>query len=310
MLSGLTKPAFPKSALGIEKERITALALQKERHGTFGIKQAASIDLPEGLIEPSFTGRNISNTAEFRVMLEEAVETAGLADKKRWSVSLASGTARSAILTLDAGSPSGKELDEVLDWKAEQSFGAPSAELRISRYKIGEEADGRARYFASAISLAVLDEYETIFESYGWKAGLMLPKAVGEANWLIGNATQADSLLISSQHDGFVALLLRGGVPAVVRSVTCTLAEREDEIYRLLMFYNDRYSNEGGSLLENILLVGADLVPARIREISNESLGKTLQILKPEDIGLNVPIGSLNFNDLAGPAGLAALAWQ
>ena len=309
MLSALTNPSFPRTALGIEKDRITALALQKEGRGMFGIKQAATVELPNGLVEPSFTKRNIANTSEFRVLLEEAVETAGLADKNRWSVALSSDTARSAILTLDAGQPSGKELEDVLDWKAEQTFGAPASHLRISRYRIGDDADGRARYFASAVSLAVLDEYETIFESYGWKAGLMLPRSVGEANWLIENARGGDSLLISSQHDGFVALLLRGGVPAVVRSVTCTESEREDEIFRLLMFYNDRYSADGASLLDDILLVGGEIPSARIREISNESLGKELRVLKPEDVGLNMPVGSLQFSDLAGPAGLAALAW-
>ena len=31
------------------------------------------------------------------------------------------------------------------------------------------------------LNLAVIDEYETVFESFGWKAGLVLPRAIGEA---------------------------------------------------------------------------------------------------------------------------------
>ena len=37
------QPNYPKAALGLEKEFITALALQKEGRRQFGIKQAATI---------------------------------------------------------------------------------------------------------------------------------------------------------------------------------------------------------------------------------------------------------------------------
>ena len=53
-------------------------------------------------------------------------------------------------------------------------------------------------------------------------------------------------MLISGQNDGFTALLLRGTEPSVVRSVTCEQNEIDDEIYRLLMFYNDRFGGETG----------------------------------------------------------------
>jgi hypothetical protein len=127
----------------------------------------------------------------------------------------------------------------------------------------------------------------------------------------MGNDARTDSLLLSSQNDGFTAMLLRGDEPAVVRNVTCTQSERDDEIYRLLMFYNDRFADpEAGGLLETLLIVGKDLLPAKIKEISDEALGRTLRILRPEDIGLSVPVGSLNFDDLAAPAGLASYGWR
>ncbi len=51
-------------------------------------------------------------------------------------------------------------------------------------------------------------------------------------------------MLISSQTDGFVALMMRRGEPTVVRSVTCAETESDDEIFRLLMFYRDRLGND------------------------------------------------------------------
>lgn len=305
MLSILTQPNYPKAAIGLEKEAVTAIALRKEGRGRYGVSQAATIDLPNNLLTPNFLEKNISSPEQLRVLLEDAVVSAGLMNQRNWSVSLPSNTARTAILTLDNGSAK-SETEEILDWKAEQSFGAPAGELRITRHKISNDRDGRSRYFATAVKLSVIDEYETIFESLGWTAGLILPRAVSETKWLMGAADRRDSLLLSSQNDGFTALLLRGDEPAVVRSVTCTSDERDDEIYRLLMFYNDRFAEPRAGVLENLLVIGKDLVPGKIREIASEALGRTLRILNPEDVGLNLPSGSLSFDDLAAPAGLAS----
>jgi Tfp pilus assembly PilM family ATPase len=303
------QPNYPKAALGLEKEFITALALQKEGRGIYGIRQAATVELPNNLLNPSFTEKNIASADEMLVMLEEVCVKAGLHGQKRWSVSLPGNTARAAILTLENEPASKKELEEILDWKAENSFGAPAGELRLSLDKISPDREGKSRYFATAVKLSVIDEYEMLFEDFGWQAGLILPRALSEANWLIGNNSQTDSLLISSQSDGFTALLMRGKEPVVVRNVTCTEEETDDEIYRLLMFYNDRLASTNGNHLEKVLVVGKNLDRKRIREISNEALGKELTVLRPEDIGLNVPVGNLDFDDLAAPAGVAALGF-
>jgi hypothetical protein len=309
MFSFLTEPNYPKAAIGIEKESVTALSLRREGRGQFGVQQAATIQLPTHLLTPSFIERNIASPEEFRVVLEDAVISAGLANQRNWSVSLPGNSARTAILTLEKGGANSAETQDILDWKAEQSFGAPSGELRITTYKISDDAEGRARYFATAVKLAVIDEYETIFESVGWKTGLILPRAVSESNWLREDG-RTDSLLLSAQNDGFTALLLRDGEPAVVRSVTCTENEIGDEIYRLLMFYNDRFAGSTSGLLERILVIGKGFVPSRIKDISTEALGRALHIMRPDDVGLNLPASDLRFDDIAAPAGLAALGYR
>ncbi len=311
MLESLTRPNYPKAALGLEQQNVTALALQKEGRNRFGIKQAATIYLPDHLLTPSFTERNISNQNELLVFLEEAATNAGLRKQKRWSVSLPSITARTAILTLDGEPTSKEELTEILDWKSEQTFGVSSGNLRITRRKIKADARGKSRFFATAVKLSVIDEYETVFETLGWHAGLIMPRAVSEANWLVDAKNNRDSLLISSQSDGFTALLLRGDEPTVVRSVTCADSERDDEIFRLLMFYRDRFG-EGSSdnSLEKLLVVGKDFAPQKLTDIAAEALGRTLSILRPEDVGLTMPVQTMRFDDVAAPAGLATLGWN
>src|SRR6185369_6170060 len=164
MFSLLTQPRYPKSAIGIEQNFISALALRREGKGRFALQQAATVELPRNLVKPSFTERNIASQDEFRVILDEAVTNAGLLNQKRWSVSLPSASARSAIITLETEPASKNEAEEVLEWKSEQSFGAKAGELRITREKIDPDRQGRSRYFATAVKLSVIDEYETVFE--------------------------------------------------------------------------------------------------------------------------------------------------
>ena len=308
MFSSIIQPSYPNAALGIESSGMSAVALQGNGRRGFAIKQAASVELPRGLITPSFLDKNISDDNEFAAALREVVEIAGLLQQKRWSIALPSNTARTAILALESEPASKQEAEEVLDWKAEQSFGAPAAELRLAKQKISPDKDGRSRYFATAVKLSVVDEYERHFEGMGWKAGLILPRAVGEANWLMDRQQQSDSLLISGNDDGFTALLLRGSEPAVVRSVTCSPAEIDDEIYRLVMFYNDRFGGgQGNGILERLLVIGRNLIAARVQSIASEALGKNLSVLSNEEVGLSLPGGGFSFDDIAAPAGLAAL---
>lgn len=309
MLSFLTEPNYPKAAIGLEKDSVTALALRSEGRGKFGVQQVATVPMPVHLLNPSFLERNIASPEEFRVILEDAVVSAGLANQRAWSVSLPGNSARTGILTLEKNGGGSGEIGEILEWKAEQNFGAPSGEMRITTYKISDDAEGRSRYFATAVKLSVIDEYETVFESLGWKAGLILPRAVSESKWLMFNGDE-DSLLLSAQEDGFTALLLRDGEPAVVRSVTCAPNEVDDEIYRLLMFYNDRFANSDANLLRRILVIGKAFMPDRIKAISSEALGRALQILRADDIGLGLPVNSLDLDEIAAPAGLATLGYR
>lgn len=308
MFSFFTQPKYPRAALGIECGVVTYVSLRKESGGRFGVEQAATVQLPEAILNPDFSEINIANLAVFRESLAECATAAGLLGQQKWSVSLPGGATRSAILTVDGGGSGGRETDEIFDWKAEQAFGSPALDMRIVRQRITADADGKVRFFATAIKLAVVDEYEKVFESLGWKAGLILPRAVSESQWLVGERSAPDSLLISGQDDGFTAFLVRNGEPVVVRSVTCDAGEVDDEVYRLLLFYNDRFADGGARLMDRLLVIGRGFVPAKLREISSDALGRPLRIMTADDAGLVVP-GGMSFDDLAAPAGLASLAF-
>ena len=310
MLSKLLHPWYPATALGLEKGLASVVEL--ERRGKAGsLRRAATVKLPESLLTPSFEESNIEDHTELAAALRELVVSAGLSKQKRWSVSLPEATARTLILTLESNSGTGSELEEVLRWKMDRGFGVPLDELSISRERLAKDSQGRDRYLAVATRLAVLAEYEHLFGMLGWRAGLVLPRHIGESQWLTRNGSIGDSLLLSSTPEGFTAVVFRDKQPLIFRSIDCDPDEREDELYRLLLFYRDRRATESESdqPLSRYLVTGDGFDKARANEIINETIGGDLRALDAEDLGLRLPGSGLDFDAIAAPAGLATLSW-
>jgi len=312
IFSKLVNPRFPAVALGLESSNATVVHLERGRNG-FALRRAASATLPDNLLRPSFDEPNITDANALMGLLSEVALSAGLAKQRKWSVALPEAATRASILTLESAPASRAETEEVLQWKYERAFGAAHDELRVSRERLSPDAQGRQRYLAVGIRLSILEEYESIFATLGWRAGLILPRHQGEALWITKPSAQGDSLLISSHAEGFTALLMRGRQPAIVRSVMCETDDRDDELYRLLLFYRDRViSSDGeanGNALDRLLVVGEGFDKDHVSEIVNETLETLPHVLNSTDVGLVLPPGELSFDSLAAPAGLATLAW-
>jgi hypothetical protein len=286
--------------------------LERGRGGTSSLKRAATVALPESLINPSFDEPNIADAKELSAALRDLATSAGLLQQKRWSVTLPDAASRTLILTLESQPASHAELEEVLTWKMERGFGASTQDLSIARERLPADSHGRDRYLVVATGTAILHEYESALQSLGWRAGLIVPRHIGEGQWLTINGSAGDSLLLSSSEKGFTAVVFRGKQPLIIRSVTCDPHECEDELYRLLLFYRDRRGGEAekGQQLSRVLVVGELLDKARVSDIVNETLGADLHSLGAADLGLQLATRELSFDAIAAPAGLATLSWQ
>jgi hypothetical protein len=313
LFSKLINPWYPSTALGFEKGLAAMVQLERGRGGSSSLRRAATVVLPEFLIQPSFDAQNISDPPELKAALTELATSAGLLQQKRWSVALPEGASRTLILTLEAQPASHAELEEVLTWKMERGFGSSLEELSITRERLPADQQRRDRYLVVATRASVLAEYEGVLNSVGWRAGLILPRHIGEGQWLTLNGSTGDALLLSSSEHGFTAMVFRGKEPIIVRSVTCDSHECEDELYRLLLFYRDRRGGETeqrAQMLSRVLIVGQMLSKDRACDIVNETLGARLRPLDAADLGLHLTTRELSFDAIAAPAGLATLSWQ
>ena len=119
-------------------------------------------------------------------------------------------------------------------------FGAPLDELSISRERIQKDPQGRERYLVIAVKKDVLAEYESVLHSLGWRTGLILPRHLGEAQWLVRNGVRGDSLLLSGFGQGFTGERGEAGQ---------TLAEQTDAalvqvIGRVVVLYRRRCKDD------------------------------------------------------------------
>src|SRR5215213_807198 len=311
LLSRLIDPWYPATALGLEEGIASVVQLERARGSACKLRRAASFNIDESLVRPNFDEQNIANGAQLAAVVKDLATSAGLLRQKRWSLSLPEATTRTLVLTMESQSQSAAEAQEVLRWKIERGFGATLEELSISKERLQKDTQGRDRYLVIAVRKAILAEYEAVLDTLGWRAGLILPRHLGEAQWLVRNGAAGDSLLLSGSSQGFTGVIFRDKHPLIVRTVECHEDEFEDEFYRLLLFYRDRSAPDmaQGPGLARLMVVGEGITRQRAQEIVNETTGGDLRPLEAEDLGLQLPSRDFSFDSIAAPAGLATLSW-
>jgi Tfp pilus assembly PilM family ATPase len=312
LISRLIDPRYPATAIGLEKGVASVVHLERIKGSGCKLRRAATFSVDESLIRPGFEQTNIENHGQVAAVLKELATSAGLLRQKRWSLSLPEATTRTLVLTIESQTQSAAELQEVLKWKIERGFGCALEELSVSKERLRKDSHGRDRYLVVAVKKSILAEYEAVLESLGWKAGLILPRHLGEAQWLVRNGTIGDSLLLSGSSHSFTAVIFRDKHPLIVRAVRCGQNEFEDEFYRFLLFYRDRTAPEAvaeGQGLTRLMVVGEGITKQRAGEIVNETTGGDLRPLEAEDLGLQLPTRDFSFDSIAAPAGLATLSW-
>ena len=260
------------------------------------------------MVTPSFDEPNIQSPDELAAIITQTAEAAGLANKKRWSVALPDAAARTIVVALEETSYNARELSEILGWKIERVIAAPLSELRISRQRITPAAQ-QARYLVTVANDRVLSQYESVFASVGWNAGMLLPRHLGEAQWLMWDETPGDKILVSGNRSGFTSVIVRNGLPVLVRTCVCDREAQPDEMHRFALYYRDRLNAGGGAVLSRMLATGGvDQIEAR-RAIADATDSEPLSI-DASDFGVDLVGEAIRFDHLAGAAGLATLAWR
>jgi hypothetical protein len=119
-----------------------------------------------------------------------------------------------------------------------------------------------------------------------------------------------DQVVVSLNERGFDAVIVRGQEPLMVREVECAPEERENEFYRLMVFYRDRLTLEGADKpLNRALMIGPIPEQHRFRNVLASAMERQVVTLDPQQIGLKID-PSAPFSNFAAAGGLATMAWN
>ena len=305
----LFSPPAPNTAAGFIDDNFAVVDLRHSRHG-FSLASSAVTQLPAGLVTPSFESENIADPQELAEIVLQTAEAAGLSNKKRWAVALPEGAARSLVVALESKPGSRKELNEVISWKIERVITVPTSELRISRQRMSRVA-GQERYLVTVAREEVIAQYESVFWALGWNTGLLLPRHLGEAQWLVWDNAPGDKMLVSANQSGFTSVVMRNGEPVLIRPYACEPESRTDELHRFALYYKDRLAGQAGESvnLAGLLVLGG-IDPIEAQQAVSDALDSQPRLLEPAQFGIDLEGEAIVFDHLAGAAGLATLTWQ
>jgi Tfp pilus assembly PilM family ATPase len=304
----LTAPRLPRTSLSISETHL-ALVTLKRSGADFEPRNLGVSRLPAGMVRASFTEPNVSDEAALIDHLSKSASRSGMENIKELSVSLPSGSARSIVASLDSAPSSRIELQQLIEWKAERGLGQKFVDLRVNCTRLSD-LGGRPQYLISATTEKVIEQYERIFAKLGWHTGMIAPQHIGEAQWLMRQGMEDDQVVVSLNERGFDTVIVRGREPLMVREVECAPEERENEFYRLMVFYRDRLAIEGAERpLSRALMIGPVFELRRFRTVLASAMEHPVAALEPQQIGLRIDPNA-PFNHFAAAGGLATMAWN
>lgn len=303
----LTAPNLPRTALAISETHLALVTLRRSG-SVFTPRNLGVQRLPAGLVRADFAAPNISDEAAFTEQITRTATQAGLNRLRNLSVALPASSAGSLIVTLDAVPSSRAELPQIIEWRTERSLGQKFSDLRTSYQRL-RDFNGRPQWLVCAVHNDVIAQYERSFKGLGWRVGLVVPQHLGEAQWLMRAGLSEDQILISLHEQGFDTVIVRGHDPILVREVRCAADEREDELFRLLIFYRDRLLPEDAPItLNRVLTIGDAAEQRRFCDVVSSALEQPAVALDPAQLGLKVDPAA-PFNHFAAASGLAMMAW-
>jgi Tfp pilus assembly PilM family ATPase len=305
--NSLTAPALPPTALSISETHLALIALRR-RGREFEPRNLGVLRMPAGLIRASFGELNIADESALVEHLTRTATQAGMKRVRALSATLPAGSARSLIVTLESMPASRTDLEQMIEWKIERGLGQRAGDLRVNHARLGD-FEGRPQWIVSAVREDVVAQYEQVFRKLGWHVGMIAPRHIGEAQWLMRQGIEDDQVVVSLHDRGFSAVVVRGREPILVREVECAPEEREDEFYRLMVFYRDRLLGENApAVLSRLLTIGSTAEQRRFRDVLSSALERQAVSLDPQQIGLRVDPNA-PFNHFAAAGGLATMAW-
>ena len=254
-LTRLFAPPAPAAGIEIAADRVTGVALDRERRVT----AAVSRPLPAGAVAPSANAANILEPDTVRDVVRQVRRSLPGAPR-RLALVVPDSAAKVSLLRFDKVPARAADLDRLVRWRARKTapFRVEDAQVACAP---GAPVEGGGREFVvSLMRRDVAEEYESACGGDGGHAGVVDLASLSLIDGVLagGPPADADWLLVHAARGYRSVAVVRGGHPILFRHRPDGGGDDElvDLVHQTTMYYEDRLAGRGYGRV--FLAVGVD----------------------------------------------------
>ncbi len=271
----LIEPDWPTVAVEVRPRGISVVRVVRD-DGRLRLGAAASLDLPEGVLDVSLTRPNVLDGAAFRKALASACERAGVLMGGPVALVLPDPAVRlSLVPAADLKARRRAEMEQMIRFRLSKAI-----PFDVQEAQVAWAGPVEGQVLVAAVFRPVLEGYEAVCRDLGFEPGLVEPSSLALVSALGREAASGDRLLVNWDH-GYVSLVLtRAGWPILIRTLGGDLGAEAvlREAANTVLYYRERLGGDG---LLGASLRSAQLPPEEAATLLREPLGFLPDVVDP-----------------------------
>jgi hypothetical protein len=284
------EPEPPLLAVEVRPRALVAARLVRDGN-RLRLAAAASLDLPEGVLDLSLVRPNVADAGALRRTLEALLERVGGLEAGRAALVLPDATMRIALVPAkEGGTRRRAETEEFVRFRLHKALPFDVRESQVSW--VGPQG---GQLLVAAIYKPVLHSYEAALAEVGLEPGLVEPALL---SLLGGVSPEGDRLLVNWDEGYFSLVVSRSGWPVVVRTLAGPLGAEAvaREVANTVLYYHEKL---GGAGLAGAVLRSAHVPAEEAVVLLRDPIGFPPEIVDP-GVGLGLDVESSAAQSLAG----------
>jgi hypothetical protein len=271
----LLEPDWPTVAVEVRPRGLSVVRLVRDG-GRLRLGAAASLDLPEGVLDVSLTRANVLNGAALRKALESACERAGALVGGPIALVLPDPAVRlSLVPAADLKARRRAETEQMIRFRLSKAL-----PFDVQESQVAWAGPVAGQVLVAAVFRPVLEGYEAACRDLGFEPGLVEPSSLALVSALARGETYGDRLLVNWDL-GYVSLVLtRAGWPILIRTLAGDLGTEAvlREAANTVLYYRERLDGQG---LLGASVRSALLPPEEAAALLREPLGFLPDVVDP-----------------------------
>lgn len=245
--------APPSVGVAITPTSVTAVSLAAGAPRPM-VAAIASEPLPEGVVVPSLTAKNVLDPQALSQALSRAL--ARLPGRvRRVALVVPDSVAKISLLRFEKVPPRADDFEKLVRWQVRKAAPFPIDEAQVSATPGVSTADQGREYLVAVTRRNVIEEYEDACRRAGAHAGVVdlaslnLVNLVLFGDRVIGGVLDGDWLLVHVTRESSSIVIVRGEHVILFRNRGSDAADEHlpDLVHQTAMYYEDRLGGQGFS---------------------------------------------------------------